>query len=153
MSLQMQLSCVIMQSMSIKPILEKLKKSGARMTRTRIAIIEILSDSTTPLSANSLIIRLQAKGHVVNKTTVYREIDFLLDHTVISKVLIGGKSTLYELAGHHHHHLVCRSCSHIEHIDVTESWQSKEMTEIQHKTGFQITDHILEFFGICKKCK
>ncbi|OPY93553.1 MAG: Sialic acid TRAP transporter permease protein SiaT [Syntrophaceae bacterium PtaU1.Bin231] len=57
-------------------LLENLKGSGCRITRTRRAMLDILSTSRVLLSADDLRRALAVKGLKVNKTTVYRELSW-----------------------------------------------------------------------------
>jgi Fur family ferric uptake transcriptional regulator len=100
---------------------------------------------------------LAKRGNEVNKTTVYRELDFLLSEQIIKNVQIDSSTEYYELADReHHHHLVCTNCKKI--LDFTPSDSAeKEMhaliTDLEQKTGFQVDEHSFELFGRCERCR
>ena len=52
--------------------LADLKSKGFRITKARAAILELLEKSNAPISADEIVVSLG-----VNKSTVYRELDFL----------------------------------------------------------------------------
>jgi Fur family ferric uptake transcriptional regulator len=134
-------------------LVTELKERGIRMTKIRRTLIELLSHSATPLSAADLLSQLSTRELSANKTTVYRELDFLLAEGLISEIDILDGMKRYEvvIAGHHHHHLVCTSCKSIQCAEM-----ENDLTEIERmirsKYHFKVTSHILEFFGVCTKC-
>lgn len=91
-------------------------------------------------------------GLAPNKTTVYRELDYLRSHNVIQEIDLGELKKRYELAGHHHHHLVCTGCESVEEVHLDDHLKEHESRILQEKK-FKVTRHMLEFFGICGACQ
>jgi Fur family transcriptional regulator, ferric uptake regulator len=52
--------------------------------------------------------------------------------------------------GEHHHHLVCEHCRESIHLD--QCMVEEIEAAIHAKYGFKTRAHILELFGVCKKC-
>ncbi len=138
----------------MKKTLELLKHNGARLTKTRLAVLEIFSHENQPLSVAEILVSLKKQGILVNKTTVYREMEFLLEKGIISAVFLDEKHTKYELNLGHHHHLVCRDCGNIEEIEMKEIEDLFVLIEkkLKKKMKFTNISHNLEFFGLCEKC-
>ncbi len=138
----------------MKQTLELLKQHGARLTKTRLAVLEIFFRHSQPFSVAEILVSLKKQGIVVNKTTVYREMEFLLEKGIVTAVFIDEKHTKYELNLGHHHHLVCRSCGNIEEVEMKEIEDLFDVVEkkLKQKMKFTNISHSLEFFGICKKC-
>lgn len=135
---------------SAETILNDLKKRGLRQSRIRKLLVEIFTKSQKPVSAVDLLEEFKVPA---NKTTVYRELYTLVDQNVLREVDFGDGTKRYELASEtHHHHLICTSCKRIEDIDLKTDL-AKDEKEITAKTGFRISFHSLEFFGLCKKCQ
>lgn len=132
-------------------VLEELKNSGFKITKARKALIELLLESNQPLSVpeiSSLLRNLNA-----NKTTIYREISFLIDQGVVKEIDFGESKKRYEYDfKKHHHHLVCVSCKRIEDIEVEANIEAEEK-RIEKISGFRVVNHSLEFFGICRRCQ
>ncbi|MCK4910417.1 MAG: transcriptional repressor [Thermodesulfovibrionales bacterium] len=138
-------------------ILTELKGGGYRLTQARKAIIQVLCEARAPLGAPDIIVLMASIGTSVNKTTVYRELEFLKGQGLVAEVLVGDGLRRYELMpeGHHHHHLVCNECSAVECVEV-ESCVGEDVRQIDHieKTSdFKVTDHSLKFFGLCARCR
>jgi Fe2+ or Zn2+ uptake regulation protein len=109
-------------------------------------VFDLISGSKLPVDANSLIEKLK-----VNKTTVYRQIDKLINENKITEVELGDGKKRYELKSlDHHHHLVCKKCGKLEDIELNENDLLKEVAK---RTNFVVDSHSLEFFGHCYNCK
>ena len=134
-------------------ILERLKSRGYRLTRARKAIIEILLGSRQPLDVNAVRVLLTEKNLNVNKTTVYRELDFLKGENLIREIQLGDGKRRYEVLGDdHHHHLVCMNCDMVECVEL-ERCMEEEERRIFEKSSFRAINHSLKFFGLCAKCQ
>ncbi len=108
-------------------------------------VLYLISGSNLPIDANYLIEKLK-----VNKTTVYRQIDKLLQENKIIEVELGDGKKRYELKDlKHHHHLVCKKCGNIDDIEIDEKMI---LGSLSKKTSFKIESHSLEFFGTCVNC-
>ncbi|OGH66584.1 MAG: hypothetical protein A3B90_00935 [Candidatus Magasanikbacteria bacterium RIFCSPHIGHO2_02_FULL_41_13] len=138
----------------MKKILELLKQYGARLTKTRLAVLEIFFCDSHPFSVAEILASLKKQGIWVNKTTVYREMEFLLEKGIVSTVFLDEKHTKYELNLGHHHHLVCRNCGNIEEVEMKEIEDLFAVIEkkLKQKMKFTNISHSLEFFGLCNHC-
>lgn len=134
-------------------ILEGLRADGQRLTKVRRLVLSIFSELTTPLSVPELLKLLKQEGLSVNKTTVYRELDFLIDNQLVTEIDLLDGLKRYELSvgQEHHHHLVCRSCRSIQCVGMDNDLDSLER-KIKKQHGFRVESHVLEFFGLCKAC-
>lgn len=135
-------------------VLDTLKQQGARMTSVRSAMVDIFTNTHEPLSASQILEMLKKYKIRANKTTVYREITFLLEGKVIVGVTLHGDQKMYELLKDHHHHLVCQNCHSIEEVDFDEIEEllTKLEKKMKKKNKFSKILHSLEFFGVCQKC-
>jgi len=108
-------------------------------------VLDLLLKSNSPVDVSALVKKMK-----VNKTTVYRQIEKLLEENKIVAVELGDGKKRYESSNlNHHHHLVCKKCGKLEDIVLDEK---KIVSEISKKTNFKIENHSLEFFGICVNC-
>ncbi len=134
-------------------LLQELRERKFRITKVREAVIELLCESLQPLSAPELLGALGQRSLPVNKTTVYRELDFLVDNKVVSEIDILDGTKRYEVVppDHHHHHLVCTECGKIQCVEMEHDLDAIER-KIQRSYKFRIDSHVLEFFGRCASC-
>jgi Fur family ferric uptake transcriptional regulator len=133
--------------------LDHLKSRGFRITNVRRVVMEIFSAASQPISALQLLSSLKERSLNVNKTTVYRELEFLMLNKVISELDLLDGMKRYELlhADHHHHHLVCTSCQKIQCVEMNNDLDEIEAL-IKRRYQFHVKAHVLEFFGVCSNC-
>lgn len=139
--------------MQVQNILAQLKEKGFRITKTRIAVLQMLCSAQAPLSALQILQQLKQQHIQVNKTTVYRELTFLKEQHIIREIEFGDNHSYVELAlGEHHHHVRCIQCKRVEDIDVEDQLHLAQQ-QIAKKSQFQVMNHSLEFFGLCVECQ
>ena len=133
-------------------ILEDLKSSGYKMTPVRKNLIEVLLNSDTPLSIEEIGDLLESKGLTPNKTTLYREVEFLKGEELLQEIDFGDGKKRFEISSSHHHHIVCINCKTVVDVPMEEDLDSKEK-QILLKFKFKPIGHSLEFFGLCSNCQ
>ena len=69
-------------------IFQELRKSNIRITKQRRAIIDVLEGKH--LTIQEIYNDLKKKGYH-NLGTVYNNIDFLLEHKIVTQIFINGK--------------------------------------------------------------
>jgi len=145
----MQMTCVIITVMDA--FSQFLKSKGYRITKFRIAILQLLHSSKTPLAADEIKSNLDKQGVFADLVTVYRFLNTFVDVGLLHKIEFGEGRYRYELASlPHHHHVVCDSCGDIEDIQIDENELTKKL---KTKSRFKIDHHHLEFFGLCANCQ
>ena len=140
---------------SDKEFIQLLIARRHRITPARRKVIEILVESLIPLSAAKIHTLLEEVGLKVNKTTVYRELEFLKNNEIVKEVYIRPGKIYYESTHHsHHHHLTCTDCGLIKNIECSEmESQMDRLKKEVRDNGFVINEHNLEFYGKCVDCK
>ncbi len=133
-------------------ILNNLREKGFRRSLAREEILSVLVSASKPVSVFEVLEILSRKRRIFNKTTLYREMDFLKKEGYVKEVFFRNDTALYELIGEHHHHLVCTSCGDVRDVHLEESLECEER-KLERREHFTIFDHSLEFFGKCKKCQ
>ncbi|MDD2807911.1 MAG: Fur family transcriptional regulator [Patescibacteria group bacterium] len=134
--------------MSTATIISQLKRSGDRLTENRLKLINILAATSQPLSVLELVKKNSSQPH---KTTVYRELAFLLKNNLVEEIIFNDGIKRYEISSQHHHHLVCTNCKKISKIAAKKICHHAAAQ--LKKTGYIINNHSMEFFGICPKCQ
>ncbi|MDP8262507.1 MAG: transcriptional repressor [Candidatus Ancaeobacter aquaticus] len=140
----------------------KMRGGGFRLTIPRQGILDILGNASEHLSAEDIYLKVHRKHPTVGLTTVYRTLEMLVQLGIISKYDFGDGRARYEISERadgkeHHHHLVCSACGKVtDYTDfVDEEVQLLKKTEkgLSKKFNFKITSHVLQFYGLCEKCK
>jgi len=140
--------------MALEALIKDLRAEGHRITKVRRAVLSQIISASGPLSALQLLAALKQGELIVNKTTVYREIDFLKEAKLVREVDLLDGTKRYELLeeGSHHHHLVCTNCRKVQCVEMQNDLDALER-RVGRKYRFQIQSHVLEFFGRCSDCK
>ncbi len=135
-------------------IITQLKTAGFRQTQLRTALIGVFAAKHAPLDYIDITRALREKNLSPNKTSIYRELDFLLGQSLIQEIDLGEGKKRYEVLDHddHHHHLVCEKCHSIDDIHLGEDLVQEEQAIFLNKK-FLVKKHMLEFFGLCHKCQ
>lgn len=127
-----------------------LKDAGLKVTRSRQALLEALSDGHGPFTPEQIFSKLPPS--VCDLVTVYRTLATFEEKGLVRRCEFGDGKARYELehSDHHHHHLVCRICHAVKPLDPC----SLDALEQNLKSsGYQDISHRLEFFGVCPRCK
>lgn len=132
-----------------KEILDNLKQQGFRFTPIRGAILDLLIKSSKPFSCQEIQKHFKLKA---NKTTFYRELEFLRDKKIIEEFKLDDGIRRYEILSKHHHHAICIKCRKVKCVELNRDIKSQEM-EIEKNNKFKIISHSLEFYGLCPKCQ
>jgi Fur family ferric uptake transcriptional regulator len=126
----------------------QLKTGGLKITAARLSLLDILKHAKKPLSIKEIAKSLGGP----DLATLYRNIESLMDLRLVKRISLKDRQSYYELAddGRHHHHLVCTNCGRLADVKIPEINLSKSFLK---NHGFaKVTDHSLEFFGLCAKC-
>ena len=139
--------------MTLDQIMQSLREKGFKTTKYRRMLLEYLTRESRPLSVGEILEYFASKKTEPNKTTIYREVYFLIEQGIVKELDLGDDRKRYELAHlDHHHHLICENCNSIEDVVIEEDLHPIEK-KIQKESNFKVTNHTLEFFGLCTKCQ
>ena len=127
----------------------ELNKHNLRFTKQRAAILGLLRSQQTPLTIDQIIEKASVE---MDLSTVYRILDAFVETNLVNRtVLQEPSSAVYDYNRHiHRHHLICTQCMEITVIKDCPLGTYEE--EIEAETGFKVTHHQLELYGICQKC-
>lgn len=134
---------------------ELLKEKGHKLTTQRRAILDIIhSHEGEHLSTEEIYDLVKPKCPEIGLATVYRTLQLLEEMKIIYKLNFDDGCSRYELNSneneHKHHHLICDQCGKV--LEVEEDLLDNIEAEISKKYDFNITDHKVKFYGICKDC-
>lgn len=133
------------------PFPQNLRAQGYRMTPQRWLILDILRSAGGHLSPLEIYRRAEPVMPGLTEATVYRTLDFLTEHGLAHAAHIGSGQLVYEIAGHDHHHLICRSCGQAKEID--HDLLAALYQVFEERTGYQIDSVHTTFFGLCPSCQ
>ena len=119
-----------------------------RTTQQRKVIEEICFSSTHPLSIDDIEARGKKRLHTLNRVTIYRNLNRMVDAGELTRFIHPVKGTLYEQANRpHHHHFYCKTCEATFELPGC-GLSLKEQTP----TGFIVEGHEVFLNGVCATC-
>lgn len=134
-------------------LLNILKNKSYRFSAVRNFVLDSLAKSNKPLCARDLQTLLTKNALLVNRTTLYRELNFLKKEGVIVGMQLKDNKRWYELAlKNHHHHIMCVKCDEIKDFVGCRSKHITDKALAQAPDFLEIQSHNFDFFGLCKSC-
>lgn len=132
---------------------ELLSRAKLRATENRIRVLEVVGNNSFPLSAKDIFNTLERSSRI-NRVTVYRILDLLVDHGVVERISTGGRAFYYGLAPNSHHaphpHFYCMTCGQMDCLS-PESLNVDMDAFVKTFPG-QIEKVEVRIDGICKNC-
>jgi Fur family zinc uptake transcriptional regulator len=128
-------------------------RDGAQLTPLRRRVLDIFSESRGPLGAYAILEELSRReGKQVAPPTVYRTLDFLLDHGFVHRIESLNAYAPCEHLGHAHHGMlvVCEACGGSEEIE--DAAVMRAVAETAGGAGFRLRRVMIEAKGLCRRC-
>ena len=131
---------------------ELLRKLGYRLTPQRSMILNVLTEANEHLNIEQITERVQQRYPNVSLSTVYRTLELLKTTGVVRESHLPGKPPSYETTAGNtdHHHLVCRRCHAIQHLDETLLGNLHECLQEQYHFHHLTLDLVAS--GYCDDC-
>lgn len=136
----------------LEQILIKLKDRNFRITPQRLAVLKILISSNGHPSVERIYEEVKRDFPTTSLATVYKTVTLLKDLDEVLELGFPEGSNRYDgNKPYPHPHLICTRCKKIVDPDLESlEGMTKELTS---ETGFRITSHRLDFFGVCPDCQ
>ncbi len=136
----------------LRKMVEALREKHHRITPQRLAILKVLAESKGHPSVESIYARVKANFPTTSLATIYKNVAVLKDLDQVLELGFSNDSNRYDgNKPYDHPHVVCTVCKKILDPDISAL---EDMTqELMRETGFAITRHRLDFFGICPGCQ
>lgn len=129
-------------------IAQSLRQRGYRVTPQRVAVLQALHDGGH-LSPLDIFGNVRHTG--MTEATVYRTLEFLQENDIIYSAQNQFGHLTYELAGHAHHHLICRKCG--AQVKLEPEAIQDILLNLEGQTGYNLKASHLTIFGLCPACQ
>lgn len=133
------------------------RQRGARFTELRRRVLELIARAGKPLGAYALLDELKADDAEANRKaappTVYRALDFLLQHGLVHRIASHNTYIICDHPGHRHAglFLVCSECGAVAELD--SHAVSEAVNTVAKQQGFRIQEENMELTGLCQRCQ
>lgn len=143
--------------MEFEEIIERIQKSGYRLTAARKQVIHILCTHSDYLGAYDIHHLLEKEKIHLGVVSIYRVLGMMKSLGLLKSEEFGSSGEKFRLVAkfphlHHSHQLICSQCGRMEEWagDCPISGISRKL---ERDSGYQIEDHWLRFIGLCPHCK
>ena len=126
---------------------------GARLTALRARVLEIVWQSHKPLGAYDMLAVLAAEGRSAAPPTVYRALEFLLEHGLVHRLSSLNAFVGCSRPGHagSGQFLICQSCGNA--AELNDGGVERAIVRSAAAHGFDVNRHTVEVSGVCPECR
>ncbi|MBB5111444.1 Fur family transcriptional regulator [Micromonospora echinospora] len=130
---------------------ELLRSRGLRVTRPRLAVLDVLS-AGGHLEVDEITRRVRQRIDSVSTQAVYDVLGALSRAGLSRRIEPAGSPARYEArVGDNHHHVVCRGCGEIADVDCAVGSAPCLDPSVGH--GFELDEAEVTFWGLCPACQ
>ena len=145
-------SHTLTQDDRLEHLLQQLRQRGCRLTPQRVAILRTVLNSPDHPTAEQIFNQVWDQFPMTSMATVYNTLSLLKDMGALLEIDLGHGGARYDgLNPQPHPHLICTQCQAILDTELPEL--ASLQASVAQSTGFQITSHRFDFFGICPNCQ
>lgn len=126
---------------------------GLRLTDLRKRVLELVWGSHRPIGAYALLDALRQEGLGSAPPTVYRALDFLLEHGLVHRIESLNAFVGCAHPGERHRglFLICTSCR--DALEIDDPKVTRIVSATAGERGFAVQDMTVEVAGICADCR
>jgi Fur family transcriptional regulator, peroxide stress response regulator len=133
-------------------MINRLKEREYRLTPQRIAVVRILATSDGHPSVEQIYEQVHRDFPTTSIATVYKTVALLRELGEVLELGFPDGSNRYDGSNPFPHpHVICTRCRTV--LDPNLSGLQDLTLEASAETGFMITTHRLDFFGLCRACQ
>jgi Fur family transcriptional regulator, ferric uptake regulator len=136
---------------AVTNLAEQLAEAGYKVTGPRLAVIKAATAQPGAFSVQELEQWLVERGESPGIASIFRTVRLLCDLHLLQRIHGLDECHRYSLGAEHGHHLICTRCGAMEHFD--NCGVQLLIEQLEQQTGFQVSTHLVEFFGLCPRCR
>jgi len=128
-----------------------LRSAGYRITPQRQAILKILEASDRPLNVEEILSRMEICRSGI--PTVYRNLRQFAEQGLIESIIGSDQAMRFVRcrSPKHHHHVQCEGCGKTVEVEGCSIYRA--LNSMATRSGFRITRHQFQLFGLCPECQ
>ncbi|MBC7958361.1 MAG: transcriptional repressor [Vallitaleaceae bacterium] len=135
----------------MQKLADLLKSRNIKVTPQRLAIYNVLYQTTEHPSAEKIYQQLLPSHPTMSLATIYKTLDALKKVHLVTELNTGGDSFRYDAKMSSHPHAICLECGDV--YDLHTELLNHLSDQVQAETDFNIAYHQVYFYGKCKKCQ
>ena len=129
---------------------ERIRTTGMRVTKPRIALIESLLRLDGPVSIERIHQEVGVRS--CDLVTIYRCLAAFENLGLVRRSYLHNGTCLYEqtISAARRYHIVCKDCGQTAPVDFA---MANGVEQQLHERGYAQISHVVEFFGLCPSCQ
>lgn len=136
----------------LERMISALRGRGHRLTPQRLAILRILAEGRDHPGVDRIYEQVRQDFPTTSLATVYKTVNLLKEMREVLELGFADQGSRYDgRRPEPHPHVICTKCGAI--VDPVFSGLDEMAAEMALKSGFKLTHHRLDFFGLCPKCR
>ena len=129
-----------------------LREKGCRLTPQRLALLKIIARGEGHHTVDQIYELIKPDFPTTSLATIYKTLSLLKDMGEVLELNFASAGSRYDgNKPYPHPHVMCTRCGQI--IDSEFKALAEISLEMAKNTGYQITHHQLNFFGLCPICQ
>lgn len=123
-----------------------------RNTKQKQLILAIMKETDRPMSINEIYAQVVLTLPRIAKSTIYRNIDSLLNQNLIDKYHLNDNEIFYKIKAdskEHKHFVICDDCKKVFDLP---SCPIHALENAMEEEGFIIKEHQIQITGLCRAC-
>ena len=121
-------------------------------SKQREKILEVIKENKMHPTAEKIYQLVIQKNPKISKSTVYRNINILVEQGIIQKITMSVGPDRYDYIHQMHYHAICENCGQV--FDFQYPFPVKGIeNHIQKQNKQQIEITSITMYGICEVCK
>jgi Fe2+ or Zn2+ uptake regulation protein len=126
-------------------------KSGLAATHQRHVVYDAVVASHGNRSPEQIYTAVRKRIPSISLATIYNNLRLFVDHGLLREVTPHAPTLRVDGNLEPHHHLVCSRCKSVQDIE-GEFVDFKRLSR-QLPDGFDLTQPLVEVFGLCRRCR
>jgi len=122
-----------------------------RKSKQKEAVLRVVKNTNSHPTADWVYEQVRQEIPSISLGTVYRNLKMLKQDGEILELDLAGTLSRFDGKTENHYHFRCEKCGRV--FDLDEPVNEMINGEISGKTGFKVTNHRLEFRGLCQDCQ
>lgn len=121
-------------------------------SKQREVILDVIKNNHTHPTAEKIYNLVVKEETKISKSTVYRNINILVEQGVIQKITMATGPDRYDYLHGEHYHAICGVCGEV--FDFCYNFEKEKVIKsIKQQTNMNIDVNSITVHGICGKCK
>ena len=107
------------------------------------------------LTCEEVVKTLLKEDSSIGQATLYQNVNILADAGILTRYTGPEGMLLHNTIPEHHHHIICKICGNIMDILIEghcENLKPYPFHPEQQMSGWEVSDVMLEFYGLCPDC-